>query len=94
MSAASTTLSPRDTAAPTNRDMGQGQGANMGPPRPTQGTTVGTNAQTTDMRSARPFVGNGQGEVPYNTRMVHPYEPTADSATIDVYTGMYYAPVM
>lgn len=73
-----------DTAT-TN--IGDGHVTNMGQPT-VQGSTIGTNAQTTDMKSARPFVDNGQNEVPYNTRMVHPYEPTSDSATIDVYTGI------
>lgn len=80
------TLQPRDTAAPTDRDTGRGVGVATGPPR--QGTTVGANAITTKRPSARPFVGNGQDSVPYNTRVVTPYEPTADSATIDVYTGV------
>jgi hypothetical protein len=38
--------------------------------------------------SASPTVGKGQGTVPYNTRQMFPYEPTSDSATIDVYTGI------
>lgn len=37
---------------------------------------------------AKPTVGNGEGAVPYNTMQVHQYEPTADSATVDVYTGI------
>lgn len=65
-----------------------GHGVSMGPPRPDQGTTVGNNERTTNFRSARPFVSDGQGAPPYNTRQVFPYEPTADSATIDVYTGI------
>ena len=45
--------------------------------------------QSTTMRpSAVPVVGNGTNAVPYNTRMVFPREPNADSATIDVYTGI------
>ncbi len=83
-----TTMMPRDTAAPTNRDTGVGHGASMGAPRPVQGTTVGDNARTVNFRSARPFVGGGEGAPPYNTRQVFPYEPLADSATIDVYTGI------
>ena len=83
-----TTMMPSDTAPPTSRDTGQGHGSSMGGPLPAQGTTVGNNANTMGMRSARPFVGDGQGAPPYNTQMVHPYEPTADSATIDVYTGV------
>lgn len=35
-----------------------------------------------------PEVGGGVGHVPYNTRVVTPYDPTADSALIDVYTGI------
>lgn len=35
-----------------------------------------------------PYVGNGTNAVPYNTRMVFPSEPGADSATVDVYTGI------
>lgn len=69
-------------------DTSQGHGTSMGPPRPTQGSSVGNNAHTTDFRSARPFVGTGEGAPPYNTRTVVPYEPTADSATIDVYSGI------
>lgn len=88
MSGSSSTLTPRDTAPPTSRDRGEGYGTSMGPPRPTQGSMVGPNSNTLDMKSARPYVGNGEGEVPYNTQMVYPYEPTADSATIDVYTGV------
>lgn len=84
----STTFMPNDTAAPSNRDSGQGYGTSMGGPRPEQGTTIGSNAHTIGMKSARPYVGDGQGAPPYNTRMVHPYTPTADSATIDVYTGV------
>lgn len=38
--------------------------------------------------SARPMVSGGDGVPPYNTRQVYPYEPTADSATTDVYTGV------
>lgn len=38
--------------------------------------------------TASPSVGMGTSAVPYNTRMVFPYEPTSDSATIDVYTGI------
>lgn len=85
------TMQPRDTAAPTVRDMGQGYAQPMGPAgssRPVQGTTVGNNAATTMMPSARPTVPSGSESVPYNTRQVYPYEPTADSATIDVYTGI------
>lgn len=40
------------------------------------------------MRTASPTVGNGEGAVPYNTMQVHQYEPTSDSATVDVYTGI------
>jgi hypothetical protein len=47
-----------------------------------------SNQDTRTMDSARPTVGAGEGVTPFNTRQVHPYEPTADSATIDVYTGI------
>ena len=86
--ASEATLQPQDRAAKTNRDTGIGYGTSMGGPRPVQGTTVGSNFETIDRRSARPFVSQGEGTPPYNTRMVFPYEPTADSATIDVYTGV------
>lgn len=45
-------------------------------------------AKTLQQVTATPTVGGGVNAVPYNTRMVYPYEPTADSATIDVYTGI------
>lgn len=47
-----------------------------------------TNDRNTPADTAAPSVGNGQNAVPYNTRQVFPYEPTSDSATIDVYTGI------
>jgi hypothetical protein len=39
-------------------------------------------------RSARPTVGGGEASVPFNTSQSHPFEPTADSATVDVYSGI------
>lgn len=37
---------------------------------------------------ARPTTGANMESVPYNTRQVYPYEPLADSAVVDVYTGI------
>lgn len=51
------------------------------PPLPGNETTLG-------LQDASSVVGNGTHTVPYNTRQVFPYEPSADSATIDVYTGI------
>lgn len=52
------------------------------------GGPMPSNQETRTMQSARPTTGMGEGAVPYNTMQVHPYEPTSDSATIDVYTGV------
>lgn len=47
---------------------------------------------TTLRRDAAPMVpqssAQGNGDVPFNTRVVTPYKASADSATIDVYTGV------
>ena len=53
-----------------------------------QGSTSGNNQQNMQRADAFPTVGNGQNAPPYNARQVFPYEPTSDSATIDVYTGI------
>lgn len=82
------TTQPRDTAKATSRDQGSSPGAPIGPAPPAQGTTVGNNQQTMNLPTAAPTVPAGYESVPYNTREVYPYEPTADSATIDVYTGI------
>jgi hypothetical protein len=58
------------------------------PVRPDFGTGVGSNAQTVERPTARSYVGEGSDLPPFNTTTVTPYEPTADSATVDPYTGI------
>lgn len=50
--------------------------------------TLPPNRDTRGLPDARPTVGMGVESTPYNTRQVFPYEPTSDSAVIDVYTGI------
>jgi hypothetical protein len=51
-------------------------------------TLAPNSAATQRQPLARPTVGMGTNAPPYNTRMVFPDEPNADSATTDVYTGI------
>lgn len=86
--AVQSTIQPRDTAAPTPRDAGGSFGAPIGTRQPGFGMPTHT-SQTMNGPTPRATVPSSGGDsVPYNTRAVYPYEPTADSATIDVYTGI------